>query len=114
MERLILRWWKRLVTDDGWTISFHPDENLHAPATVTADHCIREVHFAYRPQDKARSKVACHEVCHVLVERTYYAGCKLANALQASEPAHCLFAAAAEEDVDALARAFLRAYEEEV
>jgi hypothetical protein len=109
-RKMFNKWWRRLVSDSGWTIHYHADRECTCPAQVMVDHSVREVHVGYNPLAVPNDKVICHEICHVLVERSHNAALNVSR--HSGEAVVDLMRVAQEEDVDTLARCFLRAYGE--
>lgn len=106
------KWAVRLLLDPGWKVDITPDPELSAPACVTTQHVVREVHIRYRAGEEVRDKVACHELVHVLLSRLREAAFSVAEHLPAEQQALAMqwLSAAEEETADSITRVFLEAY----
>jgi len=105
-------WFDRIIGDPGWTLRFIADDDCPNDAEVTHRFRYREATFRYRPSTPPTNALAAHEVCHVAVARLYAMSVDLLAPLDRDGFARKAVDAAAEEVVDDLARAFVRAYGE--
>jgi len=112
-EELFRKWWGRLNEDGGWTVEIVPNQFLDAIARAEVCYPHRAVTFQYCGSSAPANFWACHEVVHVLVMRLWSPAYDAVQRL--GDPGEAIRGHLRDEMegmVDALARAFLRAYGE--
>lgn len=113
-EDLFRRWVDRLL-ESGWDLNFVADRSyVDAYADVETIPANRRATIRYNPEHLPRNSTACHEICHILVSHLVLAVDNVVAALD--EPARNIakprLIHEEEETVEAMERAFLKAYEE--
>lgn len=113
LETLFLKWFGRLIRDEDWTLEIVADQ-FRKGCEVSTDSRHRLATIYCQTGLAPNEETACHEVCHILLDRLYSAVHRVTDCLDGN--AHNVAVEwldqASEEVCNMLARRFVEAYKE--
>lgn len=112
-ERLVAKWWGRLIPEISWRYRVMVDDLLDSTARVEYSLRSKVADVRFRSDVVPSDEVVCHEICHILTARLS----NIADALLAKQSGDggvgkWALEEAWEETNEDITRAFLRAYGE--